>query len=239
MAKRSVAIIQSHYVPWAGFFDLIGGCTDVVILDSVAFSKNSFFNRNRLAGPNGDFWITIPVLTHGREGQSISEVKTRDCKWASKHARSVEQSLGHSPFYSEYSDSWMSLYQKCHSSSSLSEINRLWLDCVVAQLNLSAKIHNDTDLVMSETEKTGRLIQLCQQLDADVYRTGPRGLAYLDISRFHSSGISVEVIEYANYYPYRNTLGSQRGPLSILDNLANLGPATPEVFQHSFSEVCT
>ena len=237
--SRSVAIIQSHYVPWAGFFDLIGGCTDVVILDSVAFSKNSFFNRNRLAGPNGDFWITIPVVTHGREGQSISEVKVQDAKWASKHAKSVEQSLCRSPFYAEYSASWLSVYQECFSSNSLSEINRLWLDCVVNQLNLKVKIHNDTDLVISETEKTERLIQLCQQLNADVYRTGPRGLAYLDISRFNSTGTSVEVIEYSDYYPYRKARDSQVEPVSILDNLANLGPATPELFQHSFREART
>ena len=118
----------------------------------------------------------------------------------------------------------------------MSEINRLWLDCVVGQLNLKLKIHNDTDLVINETEKTERLVQLCQQLNADVYRTGPRGLAYLDISKFHSTGTSVEVIEYSDYYPYRKARASQVEPVSILDNLANLGPATPEVFQHSFRE---
>lgn len=235
--KRNVAVIQSHYVPWAGFFDLIGSCSDVVILDSVNFSKNSFFNRNRLTGPNGDFWITIPVATRGRLNQSISQVVPLDNNWVKKHIGSIKQSLSRAPHYEQYSEQWLSVFEKCSTSQSLSEINLLWLNCVLEQLNLKVTIHIDSNLNIRETEKTERLIAICRHLDARTYRTGPRGLNYLDVSKFSAVGIGVQVIEYGSYYPYRGNEATPIQPVSILDNIANLGAQTSGLWQHKFLDV--
>jgi len=234
---RTLAVIQSHYIPWAGFFDLIGGCSDVVLLDSVSYSKNSYFNRNRLIGPNGIFWLTIPVRTDGRFGQPISDVEISDDRWAKKHSRSIEQSLGHAPYFDQLWESWRDAYAISSNLRKLSDVNRLWLEVIMAQLNLSSNVHIDSSAKMTNADKNSRLIDICQKVGADIYRTGPRGLDYLDITQFEAAGITVETIEYANYYPYRVMQSGNIIMVSVLENLAYMGSRTPEVLRHSYQRV--
>jgi hypothetical protein len=235
---RSLAVIQSHYIPWAGFFDLIGGCTDIVLLDSVSYSKNSYFNRNRLIGPNGPFWLTVPVITDGRLGQSISEVEIKDNRWVKKHLRSVEQSLASAPHLEEVWPIWHEAYSKCHDKRNLSQINRLWIDLIFTQLGLNGNIHFDSNIIGHDSDKNSRLVNICQNIGAEIYRTGPRGLNYLDIDRFQSAGIAVQTIEYANYYPYRRALGNaEQVAVSILDNIANMGVGASTILRHSYRTV--
>lgn len=231
---KTLAVIQSHYVPWAGFFDLICGCTDVVLLDSVQFSKNSFFNRNQLQGPNGNFWITIPIKTQGKAGQAISEVEIEGSRWIKKHLSSLEQSLNAAPFFKDCWDVWQQAYRECLTASHLSKVNRIWLKCILQQLKSPVRLHEDFHLIEPERDKNSRLISLCKSVGATTYRTGPKGLDYLDGSRFVAESISVEVIEYGNYYPYRTGSPNLHKPVSMLDNLANLGSNVNEIFHHSF-----
>jgi len=203
---RTLAVIQSHYIPWAGFFDLIGGCSDIVILGSVSYSKNSYFNRNRLIGPNGIFWLTIPVRTDGR-------------------------------YFDQVWESWGDAYANCCNLQKLSDVNHLWLELVMTQLALTSKVHRDSSIAIPETDKNSRLIGICRHFGAEIYRTGPRGLDYLDVAQFKAAGITVETIEYANYYPYRATQNGDTDPVSVLENLAYMGTRAPEILRHSYRKV--
>jgi hypothetical protein len=236
--NRTIAVIQSHYIPWAGFFDLIGGCTDVVLLDSVSFSKNSYFNRNRLVGPNGPFWLTIPIITDGKLGQPIHEVEIVDNHWVKKHLRSVEQSLASTPHFEDVWPTWHDAYLQCHDKRNLSQINRLWLDVILTQLGLKSSVHLDSTIVGHDTDKNSRLLNICLNIGAEIYRTGPRGLDYLDIDRFQSAGVAVQTIDYGNYYPYRRAVGNaDQVSVSILDNIANMGVGASSIFRHSYRTV--
>ena len=70
-----ICIIQSNYIPWKGFFDLIGRCDEYVIFDGVQYAKRHWHNRNRIKTANGVQWLTIPVVTRGRFEQPIDEVE--------------------------------------------------------------------------------------------------------------------------------------------------------------------
>lgn len=71
--QKKVAIIQSNYIPWKGYFDIINAVDEFILLDDVQFTKNSWRNRNRLKTPKGPLWLTIPVVTAGRFGQTIAD----------------------------------------------------------------------------------------------------------------------------------------------------------------------
>src|ERR1700726_456977 len=59
------AIHQPNYIPWLGYFFKIAHVHKFVFLDVVAYTCNSFVNRNYIKTPNGPGWLTIPVLTSG------------------------------------------------------------------------------------------------------------------------------------------------------------------------------
>jgi hypothetical protein len=231
--NRSLAIIQPHYIPWIGFFDLIGGCDDVVLLDTVQYSKNSFFNRNRLCGTNGPYWLTIPVVQSRGSAQLITDVEVNGSRWVDKHMRSVETTLSRAAHYSAYAESWQAAYNHCRSLQRLADIAALWIRILIEQLRIKSRILQASSLGKVSTDRNHRLIELCQQLNASTYRTGPRGLDYLNLSAFSSAGISVEVIRYDSYSP----LSRNRGPVSILQDLAENGADAQRWLTHVYQRV--
>src|SRR5579863_2071341 len=97
-----VSIIQSAYIPWRGFFDLIGRCDAYVIYDSAGFSKGHWHNRNRIKRDRGPYWLTIPVSTAGRLGQPIDEVQVA-ASWADRHWDIIRRSYAKAPGFSQES----------------------------------------------------------------------------------------------------------------------------------------
>ena len=47
MAKR-IAILQSNYIPWKGYFDLIRAVDEFVLFDDVQYTRQDWRNRNRI-----------------------------------------------------------------------------------------------------------------------------------------------------------------------------------------------
>jgi len=72
MSKKA-AIVQSNYIPWKGYFDLINMADQFILLDDVQYTKHDWRNRNKIKTPNGVRWLTIPVYTRRRYLQRINE----------------------------------------------------------------------------------------------------------------------------------------------------------------------
>src|SRR5436190_2256503 len=94
MPGKRVAIVQSNYVPWRGYFDLIASVDEFILLDDVQYTRRDWRNRNRIKTPRGTRWLTIPVQVSGRYTQLISETRVDDQDWPERHWSTVRQSYG-------------------------------------------------------------------------------------------------------------------------------------------------
>ena len=56
-----VAVIQSNYIPWRGYFDIMHDADVFVFYDDVQYTVNDWRNRNRVKTANGVVWLTIPI----------------------------------------------------------------------------------------------------------------------------------------------------------------------------------
>jgi hypothetical protein len=56
-----VAVLQSSYIPWKGYFDVIHSVDRFVFYDDVQFTSRDWRSRNRIKTPQGLQWLTIPV----------------------------------------------------------------------------------------------------------------------------------------------------------------------------------
>ena len=92
-----IAIIQSCYVPWRGFFDLIGRCEQYIIFDHVQYARRHWHNRNRIKTATGLEWLDHTVISKGRFEQMIDEVEIEK-SWAEKHWRAIELAYRRAPF---------------------------------------------------------------------------------------------------------------------------------------------
>ena len=60
MAAKRVAILQSNYIPWKGYFDMINMVDLFMFYDDVQYTTRDWRNRNQIKTPNGLQWLSIP-----------------------------------------------------------------------------------------------------------------------------------------------------------------------------------
>lgn len=226
---RRIAIIQSNYIPWRGFFDLIARCDVYVIYDSVQYSKNHWHNRNRLKSPKGPSWVTIPIISNF--GQPIEAVEISQ-PWAEKHWNFVDTNYRKAPYFDALAPGIKSLFDACSRERLLTNINEIMLRGISDQLGIATTIVRDSAFHTTGV-RTDRLVDLCLKAGATHYLSGPSAKSYLEEEKFAEAGIVVEWMTYPDYPEYPQLWGAFEPALSIVDLLLNAGPNSPGLWRSS------
>jgi hypothetical protein len=225
---KKVAILQSNYIPWKGYFDMIAAVDEFILYDDVQFTKNDWRNRNKIKTPKGVEWISIPV------GQNINrrvrDVEMPDCRWQEKHWKTLTANYRKAPNFKEVAEVFEPLYLGCHYNT-LSQLNRVLIEAVCVYLGISTKITNSWDYELVEG-RVGRLINICSQAGATEYVSGPAARGYIDEAAFTAMGIKLTWFDYANYPEYPQLWDGFTHEVSILDLLFNCGESSPQLMKY-------
>jgi len=100
---KTVAILQSNYIPWKGYFDVINDVDLFIFYDDVQYTKNDWRNRNKVKTANGTGWLSIPVGAD--KNRLICEVILNDNRWQEKHWKTLCQLYGKASYFSSYAPS--------------------------------------------------------------------------------------------------------------------------------------
>ncbi len=217
---KKVAIVQSNYIPWIGYFDLIGYVDEFIIYDSMQYTKRDWRNRNVIKTPNGKQWLSVPVETKGKYFQSIFDTKIDGEKWQQDHLKAISMNYAKAPFFGEIIEFIKPVYSFNHTN--LSSLNRNLIINICKYLEIKTKISdsNSYELHGSRSEK---LLNLCIQSGASKYISGPSAKEYLDLKIFKGNKIEVEWFDYVDYGPYPQLWGNFEDRISIIDLLFNCG----------------
>src|SRR5438034_11281107 len=99
---KAVAIVQSCYIPWKGYFDLIASVDEFILYDDRQFTRRDWRNRNRIKTPQGTQWLTIPVETTGRYLQRIDETLVGDPAWAQQHWKTFVRNYAAATYFGDH-----------------------------------------------------------------------------------------------------------------------------------------
>jgi hypothetical protein len=223
---KRVAIVQSCYIPWKGYFDLINLVDEFILFDDRQFTRRDWRNRNRIKTPQGVKWLTIPVVTKGRYNQRVDETVVTDSAWAEKHWKTLVHNYASASHFEDYRDVFEALYASIDELR-LSLINRGLLEAVCLALGIETKLTWSTDYA-SEGDRSERLLSLCRQAGASSYVSGPRAKTYLDEQMFGNHGIEVRYIDYSSYPEYPQLHGPFEHTVTVLDLLFNVGAEAPK-----------
>ena len=140
MPPRRVAILQSNYIPWKGYFDLIRAVDLFIVYDDRQFTKNDWRNRNRIKAANGLGWLTIPVETSEKFGQTIEETRVArrigKPSWAHAHWARLQQCYQHASFFADYGPLVRDMLLAVADEPMLSQINIVLLRGLCELLNI-------------------------------------------------------------------------------------------------------
>jgi hypothetical protein len=218
---KKIAIVQSNYIPWKGYFDMIASVDEFILYDDMQFTRRDWRNRNQIKTPQGLQWLTVPVKVKGRYFQAIRETEIDGSDWARRHWRTIFQSYARTPYFSEVATFLEPLYSQ-HQYPNLSVLNRTLIEAVCGYLGITTQISNSWDYHLVDG-KTERLVDLCMQAGATEYISGPSAQNYIEESIFAEHNIKLTWFDYTGYAEYPQLWGEFAHGVTILDLLFNCG----------------
>ena len=221
MNKR-VAIVQSNYIPWRGYFDLISQVDEFILFDDVQYTRRDWRNRNRIKAPNGSIWLTIPVEVKGKRDQKIKDTVISDPGWSRNHWRTIVYNYSKTKYFSEYKELFESLYLE-RNEKLLSQVNYKFVTAICDLLGIETKLAWSSEYRLVEG-KTERLVDLCKQAGANEYLSGPTARGYIDEELFRNEGIELRYMDYSGYSEYEQLYPPFESGVSIIDLIFNEGP---------------
>src|SRR5438477_2176814 len=133
MKDKKVAIVQSNYIPWKGYFDKIAAVDEFILYDDMQYTRRDWRNRNQIKTPQGQQWLTIPVKVKGKYHQSIRETEIDGTDWKEAHWKAIVQNYRRAPHFEEIAGLLEPFYRQCQHTH-LSTLNRALIELVCEYL---------------------------------------------------------------------------------------------------------
>lgn len=171
-----VSIHQPEHFPYLGYFQKMADTDAFVLLDNVNYRKNYFQNRNRFMNKNGvEEWFTIPVPKDSVK-INIKDVVVSDTNWRDKVLKQILYNFGVDLSY-------------IYESNKLIDINTASIVYCMHRLGILTNLVRASDLNVMGS-KSELLANICREIGATKYISGPSGKDYLEMDYFE--GIEVE-----------------------------------------------
>lgn len=233
MKDKKVAILQSNYIPWKGYFDLINTVDEFIIYDDMQFTKRDWRNRNVIKTKDGLKWLTIPVITKGKYYQKINATETKGNRWREEHWRTLVSCYSRANYFKKYKDIFEDIYLLSNEQM-LTEINVIFIKSICNILGISTKLSFSSNYELIDG-KTERLVNLCKQAGAKVYVTGPSAKSYIDENLYNKADIEITYFDYSGYPEYKQLFGKFEHNVSVLDLIFNVGDDST-MYMKSFTQ---
>jgi hypothetical protein len=227
---KKVAIVQSNYIPWKGYFDMIAAVDEFILYDDMQYTRRDWRNRNQIKTPQGVQWLTVPVNVKGKYHQSIRDTEIDGADWASAHWKSLALNYRRAPYFNEIA-SWLEPLYLAERYTHLSQLNRRFIEAVCDYLGIKTVISNSWDYILLDG-KTERLADLCAQAGGTEYISGPAAKVYIEENVFTDRDIKLTWFEYPGYPEYPQLWGEFTHGVTILDLLFNCGKDVPRYMRY-------
>ncbi|MFA6387239.1 MAG: WbqC family protein [Candidatus Paceibacterota bacterium] len=216
-------ILQPTYLPWLGYFEMIGHSDVFVVFDHVQFERKSWQQRNRIKTANGVVSLTVPVEKMPREAK-ISEIKIsyERSNPLERHWKTIELAYKKAPYFKIYKPFFEEVYSKRHVLLRDLNIEIIILICNI--LGIGPKIVFSSDLALKDDNlaKTEKVVNLCKNQGITQLYDAGGAEEILDKSLFEKENIE---ITFQNFqHPEYPQLWGEFAPyLSVIDLIFNQG----------------
>lgn len=214
-----VVILQSSYIPWKGYFDLVNDADIFVFLDDVQYTSRDWRSRNKIKTKDGAQWLSVPVGNN--RDKLINEVSINDGNWQVKHLKRIVSSYSKSAYFDELASIINDIYIE-HEWDNLSKMNQYIVKKLANALSISTTFI-DSSALDSAGKNQFKLLEIAKLMNADEYISGPSAKSYLSEDLFKDEKIKVTWKEYDNYPLYNQLYPPYEPHVSILDLIASVG----------------
>jgi hypothetical protein len=227
---KKIAVLQSNYIPWKGYFDMIAAVDEFILYDAMQYTRRDWRNRNQIKTPLGTQWLTVPVLVKGKYYQKIRDTEINGNDWGVLHWKALLQNYRRAPHFSEIA-AWLEPFYLGQHFSHISHLNRCLIEAICDYLSIKTVITSSSDYTLIDG-KSKRIADLCIQAGGSVYISGPAAKHYIDETDFSDQGIELRWFDYEGYQPYPQLWGAFTHGVTILDLMFNCGKDSHRYMKH-------
>jgi hypothetical protein len=211
-----VAIMQPYFLPYIGYWQLIGAVDRFVIYDNIKYTKKGWINRNRFLLNGADAMFSLP-LQKGADTLEIVERVIADSFEPEKLLAQWRGSYQRAPWF----ESTIPLLREiaCCPDRNLFSYLHHSIKSVCRAVDISTEILVSSELKIDHTLKgQEKVIALCLEAGADAYINAIGGMDLYSKDEFRRNGVELHFLR-SRPYEYAQ-LGQAFIPwLSILDIL--------------------
>jgi hypothetical protein len=218
---KRIAILQSNYIPWKGYFDIVNSVDEFIFYDDLQYTKNDWRNRNLIKTEKGPKWLTIPCGIN--LNRMICEVRLRDDMWQRKHWEQICKYYCKTKYWDLYKDFFEEIYLN-RKWSYLSELNQMLIKRIGQEILGIKTLFRDSREFNLINKKGDRVLELVKKADATSYFSGPSAKNYLSEKIFKEAGIPIVWMDYSDYPEYEQLFPPFDHRVSIIDLIFNEGP---------------
>ena len=212
-----IAVLQSNYIPWYGYFKIVSEVDLFIFFDTAQYTKNDWRNRNRILINNLPIWLTIPV--GGHINRKISEVHLPTNPWRDEHIKSITYAYSKAPYF-HLIESFVLPIIGDSSIKTLSEINQSLITSISRNIfKLKTRFHSLTEETNYDNPSK-RIAKLVESFGGTTYLSGPSGSNYLDTRDFLEANIVLKFIDYGDFESKNKVTYIDNGMLSIVHGIA-------------------
>lgn len=224
--------MQPYFLPYIGYFQLIGQVDDFVLYDNVKYTKKGWINRNRILLNGHPMTITLP-LRGGSDFLEIGQRRIADAFRAEDFLNKVASAYRKAPFFDE---TWLLLESiMTHKDVNLFGFLLNSITAICAHLELGTRLMVSSSIEIDPgIGGQDRVIALCRKIGATTYINPIGGKDLYSPRAFEEAGIRLQFLR-SRLSPYPQGTHAFVEALSIIDVLFFSGrKATADLVARDF-----
>ena len=187
--SKKVAILQSNYIPWKGYFDLINMVDLFMFYDDRQYTTRDWRNGNKMKTPYGSLGLTIPCRNNTK--RQICEVELNDHAWQEKHWSYIKECYRKTSYFDLYKPFVENFYLG-RIWTNLSDLNHTFIRTLSKQILGVNTIFEDSRKFNLQVKKGERILELLVKSNATSYLSGLAAKDYLIEKYFDKLGIGMD-----------------------------------------------
>jgi len=213
--------LQSNYIPWRGYFDLVNDADVFVFYDEVQYTNRDWRSRNKIRSKTGLQWLTIPIDRHSTKLR-ISEVKFLDEAWQEKHFKTLYHTYRSAAYFEQLEELMFDVYRN-RQWEYLSDLNHYVTKRISRMLGITTEFLDSKPYFEPHEDATIQMANLVEGVGGTEYLSGPSARSYMEgnESIFMDKGIKLIYKDYEGYPEYPQLASPFEPYVSIVDMLAN------------------
>lgn len=188
-----LAIMQPYFLPYIGYWQMMGAVDLFVVYDNIQYTKKGWINRNRLLQNGAAVTFSLPLKADA-DGLDVHERSLASSFERGKLLRQFEGAYRRAPYFHDC----YSLLQRIVQSEGDNLFGYLEqsIQAVRAHLNLTTELCTSSHIAIDhELKAQDKVLALCSALGAKTYVNTIGGVGLYDKTAFAARGIELQFIK--------------------------------------------